>query len=534
MRRVERRGLRPDGGGSIVLIDMSGAADSVESGREVAELAAGDGRVGAASRRPTEAKSAWRAGALLAAMERVALGGGPIAVVSGDGRTPFSWGLEIGRIERVVDLRAGEVIGLGRAEAERAIDAAAARAWAGSTRGGASGACSGDSGGMLVVEAAYELGAAFEPRSMALTERVLAGGAEAEAVMLRLSAVRRMVDQTSLDGAMNRTAVEAESPGKNAFEVGPLRSSHGRAGYEAAVARAVEYIHAGDVFQTNVAHALSAPFVGSTRAAFAAACERLRPAFAAYVERASGADAEASWANRATMSWSPELFVDVDAAGRATTRPIKGTRELGSAGELDVAAKDLAELNMIVDLMRNDLGRVAEIGSVRVDEARRIESHHAEEAGAEEAGAEGTMAGERHGVAHGVATVSARLRGGVGLGALLGAAFPPGSVTGAPKVRAMQIIDELERRPGFEGRGVYCGAVGVVRGDGQLTLSVGIRTATVEGDGAGGRRLVLPVGAGIVADSEPDAEWIETLVKAAPIVAALGASVVDDAAEARA
>ena len=165
------------------------------------------------------------------------------------------------------------------------------------------------------------------------------------------------------------------------------------------------------------------------------------------------------------------------------------------------SAKDAAELAMIVDLMRNDLGRVARGGTVRVDDARTIEVHHAGH------------------IAHTVATVSAELRAGTTLGDVLRATMPPGSVTGAPKVRALQVIEELER-PMFGGpRGAYCGGLGYLEDTGGMTLSVGIRTLTLCGD-----RLSLPVGAGIVADSRPVAEWEETLAKAAPIVQALGST----------
>ena len=150
---------------------------------------------------------------------------------------------------------------------------------------------------------------------------------------------------------------------------------------------------------------------------------------------------------------------------------------------------------MIVDLMRNDLGRVCEYRSVRVERAREIEAHA--------------------GVIHGVATVSGRLRDGIGHADLLRATFPPGSVTGAPKVRAMQIIDELEPSR----RGPYCGSVGFVSDCGNACWNVAIRTATLTceaGSDAESARGVLDysVGAGIVADSDPEAEWEETLSKA--------------------
>lgn len=161
--------------------------------------------------------------------------------------------------------------------------------------------------------------------------------------------------------------------------------------------------------------------------------------------------------------------------------------------ELRDSAKDQAELNMIVDLERNDLGRVCRIGSVRVTEARRIETHPT--------------------VLHGVATIEGQLKEKVSFVDLLGATFPGGSVTGAPKIRAMQIIDELEPVR----RGPYCGAVGYLAADGTMEFNVAIRTMIV----AGGR-VHIPVGGGIVADSDPAREYEETLVKAQAMFASLG------------
>lgn len=257
----------------------------------------------------------------------------------------------------------------------------------------------------------------------------------------------------------------------------------GRAGYEHAVARTVELIRAGDIFQANIAHALEARFEGSSRELFARLIEAAAPWYGAYLESPS----------ETVVSISPELFLEADfVSGRVTTRPIKGTRPAGSAASLAASGKDQAELVMIVDLMRNDLGRVCEFGSIRVEEPRDIEPHA--------------------GVVHGVATVSGRLRAGVSPGDLVRAAFPPGSVTGAPKIRAMQVIDELET---FE-RGVYCGSIGMLSDCGRAAWSVAIRTATI----AGGV-LRYPVGAGIVEESDPAAEWEETLHKAGAFAAVL-------------
>ncbi len=302
---------------------------------------------------------------------------------------------------------------------------------------------------------------------------------------------------------------EARGTAAPAFGVRGLVSTTGREAFERSVARAVEYIHAGDCFQVNLAHHLVGRFDGSSRGAFAAALG-VEPWYGAYLELpGDGAGGTGGTGGtgprRAVVSLSPELFLEVDGQTRkVVTRPIKGTRRVGprSVAELGASAKDHAELAMIIDLMRNDLGRVCRIGSVRVDEARAIERHA------------GTLD-------HGVATVSGVLRNDAGLDELIAAAFPPGSVTGAPKVRAMQIIDELEAAP----RGVYCGCVGFISACGNAAFNVAIRTATIEqrgGPPTAGHEFTdatidLPVGAGIVAESDPAREWQETLDKAEAI-----------------
>lgn len=181
---------------------------------------------------------------------------------------------------------------------------------------------------------------------------------------------------------------------------------------------------------------------------------------------------------------------------------MKGTRPAHADPQtLAHSAKDAAELAMIVDLMRNDLGRVAALGSVRVDQPRVIERH----------------APGPSGVYQGVATVSARLRDSLTASDLLAATLPGGSITGAPKVRAMQIIDQLESSP----RGPAFGCVGYASTSGRLALNIAIRTAIIRGSGPHDQpgfidagTLHYAVGAGIVADSDPHSEWCETLDKA--------------------
>jgi para-aminobenzoate synthetase component 1 len=275
------------------------------------------------------------------------------------------------------------------------------------------------------------------------------------------------------------------------FRVGPLTSTPGRDGYLAMVRRALDAIGAGDVYQVNLAHRLSARFEGSTRACFAALAHAADPLLGVYAELPGGA---------AICSASPELFLHYDPISRRVrTRPMKGTRPISAdPDELRRAEKDRAELNMITDLMRNDLGRVCEFGSVRVEAQRTIEAH----------------AGS---VYQATATVSGRLRDVRSPADLIAAAFPPGSVTGTPKVRAMQIIHELEPTP----RGFYCGALGVLDDTGAMSLNVAIRTAAILP--APSRELHYHTGAGIVADSDPESEWEETMHKAEVLRRALGA-----------
>lgn len=277
------------------------------------------------------------------------------------------------------------------------------------------------------------------------------------------------------------------------FHLGPLRSDMGRQRYTAAVQKVIDHLHAGDAYQINLAHRLTASFNGSTRALAAALLDRAQPWCGGY--------AELSGAGRAIISASPELFLDIDGFSRAiTTRPMKGTRPItGSAHELSTSEKDRAELTMIVDLMRNDLTRVSRSPSVRVTRPRDIEAH-----------------GNHHstGVLQATATVQGELRDGASLRDIALATFPGGSVTGAPKVRAMQIIDDLESAA----RGPYCGCLGFLSDDGHAALSIAIRTALVDR-----HTLHYSVGAGITVGSDPAAEWQETLDKAA-MLASLCAS----------
>jgi para-aminobenzoate synthetase component 1 len=272
------------------------------------------------------------------------------------------------------------------------------------------------------------------------------------------------------------------APTVRPFVRGQWRSTTGKEAYLAAVERTLEYIRAGDIYQANIAHELVATFEGDPLGWFAARARVARPRYGAYLQAPSFALA----------SLSPELFLEHDpTTRRLSTRPMKGTRA-GADGHASLVAslKDRAELAMIVDLLRNDLGRVCELGSVRVDEPRTIERHGTGDASLLQA----------------TALVGGRRRDDRSLLDAVNACFPCGSVTGAPKARAMQVIEELEAMP----RGMYCGSMGFIGDDGLMRLNVAIRTATFTPG-----TISYSVGAGIVADSDPETEWQETLIKAA-------------------
>ena len=269
-----------------------------------------------------------------------------------------------------------------------------------------------------------------------------------------------------------------------------LRSSFTREGYLEAVARVREYIFAGDIFQANLSQRFEAPLEGSAWSFYRRLRARNAAPFAAYMDSPEAA----------IVSASPERFLRVDATGHVETRPIKGTRPRGIGPEHDAAlgqalaesAKDRAENLMIVDLMRNDLSRVCAPGSVRVSELFSLERYAT--------------------VHHLVSTVVGDLEPGCDALHLLRAAFPGGSITGAPKLRAMEIIAELEPSR----RGVYCGSIGYWSFTGDLDTNIAIRTAIVQGD-----RVYFSAGGGIVADSDPAEEYEETLDKARGLINAL-------------
>jgi para-aminobenzoate synthetase component 1 len=288
-------------------------------------------------------------------------------------------------------------------------------------------------------------------------------------------------------------ALKGAGPPPRHAPIGEWRTSLPRPDYEAAVQRAIDYIRAGDIFQVNLSQRLSADWSGDAFALYARLRQESPAPYAALV-RLGGAD---------VISASPERFLS-RRGDAVETRPIKGTRprdpdaaaDRRLALSLRSSAKDIAENVMIVDLARNDLGRIARYGTVSVKELCALESHP--------------------GVHHLVSTIEARTRAGVSAAGVIRATFPPGSVTGAPKVRALEVIEELEPVR----RGPYCGAIGWFGPGEELELSVAIRTLIAAGD-----TLHLHVGGAVTADSDPAAEWQESMHKAARLLRAAGGTV---------
>ncbi|MCX8071838.1 MAG: anthranilate synthase component I family protein [Candidatus Binatia bacterium] len=269
----------------------------------------------------------------------------------------------------------------------------------------------------------------------------------------------------------------------------PLQAAWEYPRYASAFARALDYIAAGDAYQVNLAYPLRAARVVSGIRLFELLQQRNPVAFGAYLH---GGDFE-------LVSNSPELFLSRRGVW-LTTRPIKGTRPRGRTGEEDrrliaelcADGKERAELTMIVDLERNDLGRICETGSVEVVAHERVATYAT--------------------LHHMYSEVRGRLRRGLGWGEILAAMFPGGSVTGAPKRRAMQILHELEAGA----RGFYTGALGWLRSVDDADFALLIRTAVVDREG-----VEYWTGGGLVADSTAEREYEETRVKARAFVAAL-------------
>jgi para-aminobenzoate synthetase component 1 len=279
--------------------------------------------------------------------------------------------------------------------------------------------------------------------------------------------------------------------------IGGWRRTWAARDHAAAVEAVRAAIARGDVYQVNLVQHLSAPFSGSPRALAARLAPLTQPNDAPLGDSAWRVFEGSGWSS---VSASPELFL-TRSGDVLRTRPIKGTRPLGGREELLASAKDAAEHVMIVDLERNDLSRVCLPGTVRWPELM--------------------LAEPLAGVEHLVSTVEGEVRPDAGLAEILGALFPGGSVTGAPKIAAVDLIAALEP----VGRGASMGALGRVYGNGDLELALTIRTFSVA-DGL----IHLWVGGGIVWDSDPQEEVAESLVKAAPLLDAIGAPLEPSAA----
>jgi len=312
--------------------------------------------------------------------------------------------------------------------------------------------------------ASYELGYAFEPRLLPL-----------------LPAGRRL---PLLDFGVFPAGPGAAKPAAPGGVLAPFRPRLRRDDYRAAFARVADYIRAGDIYQVNLTLPMDGQWRGDPAAIRAALAARQPVGFGALV----------ALGRTVLVSRSPELFFALDGRGGIEARPMKGTaprdpdpeRDAALARALAADPKNRAENLMIVDLLRNDIGRIAEIGSVQVPALYAVEAYAT--------------------VHQMVSRVAGRLVPGTTLSRVLAALFPCGSVTGAPKVRAMEIIRELEPWP----RDAYCGAIGWAAPDGRAAFNVAIRTLTLYPGGT----AVLNVGGGVVADSTAESEYEEALWKA--------------------
>ena len=266
-------------------------------------------------------------------------------------------------------------------------------------------------------------------------------------------------------------------------EISPFTPLASREKFTSGVSRIKDWIAAGHIYQANLSQGFTATIRGELFSLYDSLRDASPAPMAAYLKLDG----------REILSSSPESFLKISGRG-IETRPIKGTRprftdpdeDRRSAYELQTSAKEIAELVMITDLLRNDLGQVCEFGSVEVIDMLRLESLAQ--------------------VHHLVSTVTGTLRPDVDALTAIAACCPGGSITGAPKKRAMEIIRELEQTP----RGIYCGAIGWLGYNGESSFNIAIRTLVRSGD-----QLIYQVGAGIVADSDPEKEYEETLHKAA-------------------
>ncbi len=317
---------------------------------------------------------------------------------------------------------------------------------------------------------AYDAGLTFEPRLADLMP------AHRDEPLLAFGAFAGPVPATDV---LARAMAEAAG-----VRLAPLCPRITQADHAAAFARLMDYIAAGDCYQVNLTFPVDSRLTAGSALGLYGALRAHQPV---------GHGVFCDLGGPVAISASPELFFACDADGWIETRPMKGTaprdadpaRDAALAAGLAASEKGQAENLMIVDLLRNDLSRICAVGSVRVPDLFAVESYAT--------------------VHQMVSRVTGRLTGRPGLAALMPALFPCGSVTGAPKIRAMQIIAELECGP----RGLYCGAMGWMAPDGRAAFNVAIRTLRLYPDG----RLRLDVGGGVVQDSTADGEWEEALWK---------------------
>lgn len=320
--------------------------------------------------------------------------------------------------------------------------------------------------GMIAYEAGYTLEPALGAQMPEHAGRLLAFG----------------IYDAPRDATPVLARAKAQSQG---VAVAPLVPQISRAQYDAAMARVLGYVAAGDCYQINLTFPLQTRLLSGTPLGLYGALRASQSVgHGAFLDLGLG---------EVLVSRSPELFLQTSAEGRIEARPMKGTaprdadpvRDAALAEELRVSAKGQAENLMIVDLLRNDISRVAQVGSVKVPQLFAVE-HYA------------TL----HQM---VSRVVGQLQQAPSMAGLMAALFPCGSITGAPKIRAMQIIREVEPHP----RGAYCGAIGWMAPDGASSFSVAIRTLQLRGD-----QIVLNVGGGVVQDSTAQGEWEEALWKA--------------------
>ncbi len=310
---------------------------------------------------------------------------------------------------------------------------------------------------------AYEAGYAFEPRLEALAQ----------------SSIGPLLSFGIFDGYSVLDLHDREGAG-SVLDLTPSWSSRD---YQRRFERVIDYIRAGDVYQVNLTFPLHGRWRGDPVSLYAALRRHQPGRYGALV----------AFGGETILSLSPELFFETEGRN-IRVRPMKGTAPRGRTPDEDEhlarwlsgSEKDRAENLMIVDLLRNDLGRIAEIDSVKVTDLFTVERYPT--------------------VLQMTSGIEARILNGTSLPDMFASLFPCGSVTGAPKIRAMEIIRELEDRP----RGIYCGSIGYVRPDGSARFSVAIRTATLSPDGS----FAFNVGSGVVYDSKAEAEYAECLLKA--------------------